>query len=64
MSTNTIKLNLIDFEVVQELRKVDTKLVMFGVIIAILCYDDVVNIKKIKRIEKDLEELKGASKED
>lgn len=64
MNANTIRLNLVDFEVVKELRKIDGKLIIFGVAIAILCYDDIVNIKRIKRMEKDLRELKGASKED
>ena len=39
---NTIKLNLIDYEVVKELRKIDKKLVMFGLCMTLLLCDNLI----------------------
>lgn len=52
---NTV--NLVDYELVKELRKIDGKLVIFGLVLCVLIREDIVGVKRIKKLEKDVEDL-------
>lgn len=54
---NTIKLNLVDYEMVKELRKIDGKLVIFGLGIAFLLHESLVLNKRIKKLEDRVDDL-------
>lgn len=54
---NAIKLNLVDFEVVKELRKIDGKLIIFGLGMAFLLCENMALNKRVKRLEDRLDDL-------
>lgn len=54
---NAIKLNLIDYEVVKELRKIDGKLVILGLSMTLFLWDNMIFNKRIEKLEKQVDDL-------